>query len=438
MHILLVADGRSPIARRWVQGALALQHRITLVSTYPCADFRGVEQMLVLPVAFGNFAGSQVSTPKPAANGNAAQRPAEPVTSPAALSNPASTAGEPSGRRKLQRRFRSLFVSARYFAGPLTLLYYGPRFRRLVRQVQPDLVHALRIPFEGILAAYTPPTIPFVVSIWGNDLTLHARRSESMARLTRRALRRADGLMADAQRDIRLGREWGFALNRPALVVPGNGGLDLSELRRKGADERNLLAGIPEDAPLVINPRGFRPGSVRTEVFFQSIPYVLQHRPDVHFLCPGMAGQSEATQWLEKLRLESQVHLLPYLSQRELWDLFLRAAVTVSVSAHDGTPNSLLEAMGCGCFPVTGDIESLREWLTPGVNGLLVDPEQPQALAEAVLAALNRPELRASAAETNMRLVAERAEAGMVRAQIEVFYQRLAGARTITSDPNAH
>jgi hypothetical protein len=37
-------------------------------------------------------------------------------------------------------------------------------------------VHALRIPFEGMLGSYTPAGIPFVAATWGNDLTLHARR----------------------------------------------------------------------------------------------------------------------------------------------------------------------------------------------------------------------------------------------------------------------
>jgi glycosyltransferase involved in cell wall biosynthesis len=176
----------------------------------------------------------------------------------------------------------------------------------------------------------------------------------------------------------------------------------------------------------VINPRGFRPGSVRNDVFFQAIPMVIQHNPDVIFLCAGMAGQPEAVHWIEQLQVEKYVRLLPYLPQTELWQLFSIAHISASISAHDGTPNSLLEAMAMGCFPVVGDIESLREWITPGVNGLLVDPSSPQATADALLLAAENPDLRASAAEMNLERL-RRADINLVRTQMEVFYQRLAG-----------
>ena len=83
--------------------------------------------------------------------------------------------------------------------------------------------------------------------------------------------------------------------------------------------------------------------------------------------------------------------------------------------------------MACGCFPVAGDIESLQEWITPGVNGLLVDPRDPQAIAGAVLMALEDRNLRRRAAEHNTRLVSERAEYGRVMAKAERFYQDLPG-----------
>ena len=153
----------------------------------------------------------------------------------------------------------------------------------------------------------------------------------------------------------------------------------------------------------MINPRGFRTGSVRQDTFFQALPLILERSPNITFACAAMAGQREALRWVERLRLEGKVHLLPLLPQADLWELFARAAVTVSVSQHDGTPNSLLEAMALGAFPVAGDIESIREWITPGVNGLLVEPDKPQALAEAVLLALDNPDLRRGRPDATLR-----------------------------------
>ena len=81
--------------------------------------------------------------------------------------------------------------------------------------------------------------------------------------------------------------------------------------------------------------------------------------------------------------------------------------------------------MACGCLPIAGDIQSLREWITPGVNGLLVDPGEPQAIAEAILIGLQNSELRSRARDINQRLVAERAEYQHVMASAEDFYYRV-------------
>lgn len=405
MRILLVADGRSPITRRWVRAVSGLGHAVTLVTTFPCAPVEGVEADVCLPVAFSALAGSGAGA------GNAA-------------------GNRPGAVRRAVSSFRSLFLAGRYLAGPLTLRYYGPRLRWLVEHIQPDLVHALRIPFEGMLAAWTPPGVPLAVSTWGNDLTLHARGSSSMAALTRRALVRADALHADTQRDIALAQAWGFDTQKPVLVAPGSGGLDLEEIgavrqkvERWGSSfDGDFLPG----APLVVNPRGFRTGSVRQDTFFQALPLVLERRPEVNFACAAMAGQREALRWVERLNLERKVTLLPHLPQDDLWELFARAEVTVSISQHDGTPNSLLEAMALGAFPVAGDIESIREWITPGVNGLLVEPGKPAALAETILQALEHPELCRRAAECNARIIRERAASGVVREKIAAFYEQVA------------
>ena len=401
MRLLFVADGRSPITLNWLRYWLERGDEVHLISTFPCDPPPGLASFHVLPVAFGALGGGQVTSPRTAGT---------------------STSLTPKGG--LVGRFRSLLRPLRYYLGPVSLLAYRRRFRALAALLKPDLIHALRIPFEGMLASSAPREVPLVVSTWGNDLTLHAHGSLLMRWLTRRALCRAQGLMADARRDIRLGREWGFPADQPTLVIPGAGGIRLDEMRRAAA-EAGSLPDLPKDAPLIVNPRGSRPGSVRNDTFFRAIRLVIQKKPQACFICPPLAGDPEAERWVASLGIEASVRLWPRLSQPQLWRLFQRAQVFVSPSAHDGTPNSLLEAMACGCFPVAGDIESLREWITPGENGFLVNPADPQALAEAILAALGDAGLRARAARQNARIIAERANYQRCMEQAEEFYENV-------------
>jgi glycosyltransferase involved in cell wall biosynthesis len=394
MRILFVADGRSQTALNWLRYWAETGHEIHLISTFPCDPPPELASFQVLPVAFAGMAGEQVGK-----RGNATRQPG------------------PMGR--LRGPLRIL----RYYFGPLSLSSYQRHFHSLVTELWPDLVHALRIPFEGMLAAVTPPGIPLLVSIWGNDLTLHARGSFLMAAQTRRVLRRADGLLADTARDIRLGREWGFAPGKPTLVVPGGGGIRLDEI-----EEDSRSGVLPEelpDAPVVVNPRGQRPGSLRQDVFFRAIPLVLKKVPQAVFVCPSLAGDVASERWVDRLEIRSNTRLWRRLDRAQLRALFKRAQVFVSPSVHDGTPNSLLEAMACGCFPVVGDIESMHEWIRPGVNGLLVDATSPRSMADGIVAALEAPALRAAAKNENTRVIAERAEYGRCMAMAEVFYRKV-------------
>ena len=167
----------------------------------------------------------------------------------------------------------------------------------------------------------------------------------------------ADALHADCQRDIRLGRHWGFSAKKPTLVTPGNGGVRMDVFHPPSR---------PVEDPIVINPRGAR-AYVRNDVFFQAIPLVVAEKAgcEVHLrrLWPTIRRRPAGC---TALHLGDAVELLPSVPHADMADLFRRAQIMVSPSVHDGTPNSLLEAMACGCLPVAGDLESIREWITHG------------------------------------------------------------------------
>jgi glycosyltransferase involved in cell wall biosynthesis len=164
---------------------------------------------------------------------------------------------------------------------------------------------------------------------------------------------------------------------------------------------------------------------VRNDTFFQAIPLVLAQDPTVRFICPGMSGEAAILQWIERLDISKAVTLLPHLIRADMATLFGQADIAVSITEHDGTPNTLLEALACGCFPIAGDIETLREWITPGVNGFLVPPGDPQALAKMILAASAQPDFRRRARSINLQMVRDRADYAQVMPQALAFYQSL-------------
>jgi glycosyltransferase involved in cell wall biosynthesis len=383
MRLLFVADGRSPITQNWIRHFVERGDEVHLVSTFHCTLDFPVSGLTVLPVAFSGMK--------------------KPTGAPA-----------PSSARTLGLR-----TVIRQWLGPLTIPRAARSLRILLERIQPDLVHALRIPYEGMLAAEAYAGTPLVVSVWGNDFTLHAPSTPLMYHYTQWTLKVADALHADCRRDIRLGGQFGFDMDRPTLVTPGNGGIRTEVFHPPQ---------LPAPDPIVVNPRGFR-AYVHNEAFFRSIPLVLEKHPNARFVCSSMAGEAQAMQWIEELGIQHAVTLNPPRPHVRMAEVFRAAQVVVSPSFHDGTPNSLLEGMACGCFPVAGDLESIREWITHGKNGLLVDSSSPRAIADGILSALESKNLREQAAGLNAEIIAARADYQNCMAQVEAFYQKVIGAQ---------
>lgn len=95
-------------------------------------------------------------------------------------------------------------------------------------------------------------------------------------------------------------------------------------------------------------------------------------------------------------------------------------------SRREGYPNALLEAMSAGAAVVSSRIGGCLDIVRPGETGLLVDPDDPDAFAEATLRLIHDPELRARLQQAARRQV-ERANAiEAVAAEYSALYERLA------------
>lgn len=378
MKILFVADSRSPIAQNWIHYFAERGDEVYLASTFQGDIGFPLAKVEFTPVAFSAVKPAQ--RPKSAASLNVGLR-----------------------------------TRIRQWIGPLTISRSAKKLRAFIREVQPDLIHALRVPYEGMLAASANTKIPLIVSIWGNDFTLHAPSTPLMGYYTRKTMKAVSALHADCERDILLAHEWGLGAGKPTLVTPGNGGIRRAVF---------YPPAEPVNEPVIINPRGFR-AYVRNDSFFKAIPLVLAKRPDAKFICASMQGEAQALQWMKELNIEHAVTLNPPVSHTEMAEIFRHAQIVVSPSIHDGTPNSLLEGMACGCFPIAGDLESIREWITHAHNGLLVNPNDPQSIADAILLGIEREDLRREAAGLNAEIISTRAAYGKSMEKAGEFYEEV-------------
>ncbi len=391
MRVLVVADVRSPTTWGWVDavrsaGVVVLgvdglpwpEHRP--LSTSGAATHEGVKQRL------RSFAGA---TPK---------------------------------RLKVIGR-------ARRVAGPLLAPIKGRRMRRVVIRAKPDVVHALRIPCEAMLAlSACPPTVPLAVSIWGNDLTLHASESYLTRRATRRVLARTDLLFADCQRDIDLARTMGLRRATPTAVLPGGGGIDLARVAEEDQDLTSQLNDLMGPGyRLIVNARGCR-AYVRNEVLLDALSLLASDLdPRVRVVFIDSAHDAALRRSIERHQLENMTIILGKRSPDEMRSIFRRAEVSVSITDHDGTPNSLLEAMAAGAIPICGDLPSIREWIDHGRNGFLAAFNDPQAVIDALQLALSLSDTEREVIQAeNGQIISTRAERGFTGKKAAYQYLQLA------------
>jgi phosphatidyl-myo-inositol dimannoside synthase len=124
----------------------------------------------------------------------------------------------------------------------------------------------------------------------------------------------------------------------------------------------------------------------------RTLARVLSQHPDTMYL---IVGDGDDRPRLESLAVESgvvkNVQFTGLVPQEELPDYFRLADVFVMPSSGEGFGIVFLEAMATGVGVIGGSQDGTRDALCDGALGTLVDPENCEELASAILAALDNP-----------------------------------------------
>jgi glycosyltransferase involved in cell wall biosynthesis len=117
---------------------------------------------------------------------------------------------------------------------------------------------------------------------------------------------------------------------------------------------------------------------------------VRERRPDCRFAIVGDGSERERLEAESRaLGLDGSVRFFGW--RRDLPAVFGDLDVVVNSSINEGTPVSLIEALAADRPVVATRVGGTPDLLRNGEHGWLVPPQQPEALAGAILEALERP-----------------------------------------------
>jgi len=298
---------------------------------------------------------------------------------------------------------RRYTLQACRLADPFALL----RLLRLVREQRIDLIHA-HGQDASILAAVMRclSGTRLVITRHVLDEPKETWRQKLRARLALFAARRADAVIAvsEAAADhlaaiARLPRsEIQVILNGIELERFGRGGIGV-----RRAQVRRAL-GLSPAAPVVLMPAVLRRGKGHLTLI-EALPALRTRVPGVRVL---FAGGGEIEPLLRSLARPHGQTIMILGPREDIPQLMAACDLVVLPSFTEALPTALIEAAAAGrpvvATRVGGNPEVVQDFRT----GLLIPPDNPSALAEAVATLLNHQERAKSFGEAARRLAEER------------------------------
>jgi glycosyltransferase involved in cell wall biosynthesis len=282
--------------------------------------------------------------------------------------------------------------------------YALPAILRLVWKLRPQTLLAT-VSYLNVMLAAARPCFPRGVRLLLREATTpsafiqkETRHPKLWTWFYRRLYPRAEKIicLSDAMLEDMAQH---FGIPREKLVRIYNP-VDVGALRRLAAAQENPYQGN--------GPRLLFAGRLQREkgadLLLDAMPAVIQRFPEVHLTVLG-EGPEEPGLRAQAARLGIVQHV-DFPGYRECpWSYFSNADLFVLPSRNEGMPNALLESLALGTPAVASlCVGGIREILASNPQLVVVPPEEPAALAQGIISALEAKGGRASLEQSMERL----------------------------------
>jgi hypothetical protein len=316
--------------------------------------------------------------------------------------------------------FKSLAAFCRRIMKRFYPNYRKNQLKKIIQKIKPDIIHSMEFQAAGYLVAEVKDDFPagfptWVATSWGSDLYLFGRLSAHTEKV-KNVLSKCDYYAADCQRDINLAEKMGFqGIILP--VIPAAGGFDLTSI--------NEYRNNPTSTRKIILIKGYQGWSGRAFVALAALKKCADLLND--FSIEIYLANEDVVIAAELLSQDIgiPITIIHKQTHTEMLKKFGKARISIGLGISDGVPNSLLEAMVMGTFPIQSNTSCANEWIIDGKSGFIVPPEDPDIIASALRKAIIDDDLVDNAARINEETAKKNLDYFVIKQKVIELYTKI-------------
>jgi len=302
---------------------------------------------------------------------------------------------------------------------------------RVISRFRPSVVHhhGTGLSLIASAAACRRHEVPLVATI--HSLSGHTPETV-FRRLVAPSLKCADRLVAIS--DFLAGEARALGADADRIWVVCNG-VDTRTFAPGDQEEARRRLGLPPDVPIVLSV-GHLIRRKGLDILLDAFELVLDEMPEARLYAVGGPGSPPEPGFVREVQgraaagaLAGRVELVGAISGHagtKMRDWYRAATCFVLPSRAEGMGLVLLEAMACGVPVIGARVGGIPE--ATGEAGLLVPPEQPAVLADAIIRLIADPEQRRAFDDDGLERVRSRFSWSAAASSIRSLYREVGGA----------
>lgn len=319
------------------------------------------------------------------------------------------------GEHFLQQKLPAFYSAL----GPFLEVTANEKLAQVLKEIQPDVVHSFEMQSSSYPILETMQKfshIKWIYSCWGSDLFYYQNQPQHLPKI-RAVLSRIQYLHTDCERDFIIAKQLGFS-GKHLGVIPGGGGFHLEQFLTS-------MQSISDRKIIFI--KGYQHHVGRGLVLVKAMHNIQVEIENIGFEVVVFGAHQEVKDYVVTNQLPYKVYGRHGLAHQELLELMGKSALYLGNSISDGMPNTLLEAIIMGAFPIQSNPGNVTaEIITHSKNGYLIEnPNDVTAISDLILKAIQQPELLQSAFEINQKIAKERLAYQVNQQKIVALYQQI-------------